>query len=241
MNYALLLSGGTGTRANSDVPKQYVRSGDLMMITYALKTLLDCEKIDSVCIVAEREWHESIVDDAKNAGCDIGRISGFAMPGSSRQMSILNGMREIMCHAGGDTVASGISSEDTILIHDAARAFVSLELIDRCYEALDGYDGVMPVLPMKDTVYLSEDGKSVAGLVDREKIYAGQAPELFRFTPYYDANASLTEDALGRIKGASEIAYAHGMNIRMVQGDENNFKVTTALDLERFRRIKEEA
>ena len=96
MNYAILLSGGTGTRIGSDKPKQYVRAGAHMMVTRALKALLECDAVDSVYIVAEHEWRELIEADADKAGLDAGKIGGYAVPGTNRQTSILNGMQEII-------------------------------------------------------------------------------------------------------------------------------------------------
>ncbi|MBQ8956634.1 MAG: 2-C-methyl-D-erythritol 4-phosphate cytidylyltransferase, partial [Lachnospiraceae bacterium] len=110
-----------------------------------------------------------------------------------------------------------------------------------CYKALSGHDGVMPVLPMKDTVYLSDDKKSVSELLDRSRVFAGQAPELFYFKPYYEANMKLMPDKILEINGASEPAVMAGMDIVMIPGDERNFKVTTDADMERFRRIMEDA
>ena len=97
----------------------------------------------------------------------------------------------------------------------------------------------MPVLPMKDTVYLSEDGKGITGLLDRSKVYAGQAPELFRLKPYHMANRSLMPSEIYKINGASEPAVMAGMKIAMIPGDERNTKVTSAGDLEKFVEEKE--
>ena len=229
MNYAILLSGGTGTRIKSDIPKQYLRAGSFMMVTLALKTLTECDEVDRVFIVADRAFRKEIEDDANSAGLDTGRIGGFADPGKNRQASILNGMNEIIRGFGEG------SDEDTVLVHDAARPFLTAELLKACYSALPGHDGVMPVLPMKDTVYLSDDGASVSKLLDRSKIFAGQAPELFLFRKYYAANIALLPDGIMKINGASEPAILYGMDIAMIPGDEANFKITTAADLDRFR------
>lgn len=96
----------------------------------------------------------------------------------------------------------------------------------------------MPVLPMKDTVYTSLDGgKSVAALLDRSTVYAGQAPEVFRIGRYYEANQKLFPDRIRQINGSTEPAVLDGMEIIMIPGDEGNFKITTKADLERFRQI----
>ena len=128
----------------------------------------------------------------------------------------------------------------TILIHDAVRPNLTKEQITACFAALKNHDGVMPVLPMKDTVYLSDGGRCVSELLDRKKIFAGQAPEVFAFDKYYAANLRLLPDGLRRINGSTEPAVMAGMNIVMIPGDENNYKITTKADLEHFRRQKEQ-
>lgn len=234
MNYAILLSGGKGTRIGSDIPKQYISTDGQMMISYSLKTLIESNMIDAVYIVAEDEWREKISEDIKNADkIDLDKIKGFVAPGSTRQMSIVNGMKEII------NAACDVSDNDTVLIHDAARPFLSEALLNDCYKALSGHEGVMPVLRMKDTVYESKDGKTVSGLLKREEIFAGQAPELFLLSRYHKANMDLIPEKIHAVNGASEPAILAGMDIAMIPGDEGNFKVTTDADLARFREITE--
>ena len=97
----------------------------------------------------------------------------------------------------------------------------------------------MPVLPMKDTVYESADGRSVTKLLEREKIYAGQAPELFRLRKYYEANKVLVPLKINEVNGATEPAITKGMDVAMIMGDESNYKVTTKEDMNSFIRLKE--
>ena len=225
MNTALLLSGGTGSRMQANIPKQYIRVKDKMVITYSLETLVKASGIEKIYIVAAKEWSEEIMTDAKRHGICTDKIAGFAIPGISRQSSILNGLRRIddTCNA------------DTVLIHDAARPRLTEAQIIECFTALDGHDGVLPVLPMKDTVYLSEDGRHVTELLDRGKLFAGQAPELFCLKKYYQANVMLLPDRINQINGSTEPAILAGMDIVMIPGNEGNFKITTNADMERFR------
>ncbi len=235
MNYALLLSGGVGERAKTNLPKQYIKTGGHMMTSYALKPLLNCRFIDKVYIVADSVWLEEIVSDVEKLGLTSERIAGTAEPGANRQLSILNGIRAII----NDIEKEKDASDSTVLVHDAARPFLTEKLIERCYKALLGNDGVMPVLPMKDTVYLSEDGKRITKLIERSKILAGQAPELFNLEKYYKANIELLPDKILNINGASEVAILAGMNIAMIDGDESNVKVTTQKDVEHYRMVFE--
>ena len=97
----------------------------------------------------------------------------------------------------------------------------------------------MPVSPMKDTVYLSRTGKCVDELLNRSEIYAGQAPESFRFGKYVKANEQLLPNDIHKINGSTEPAIMAGMKIAMIDGEESNRKITTAEDLKWFERIVE--
>lgn len=244
MNAAILLSGGIGSRLRSDVPKQYIRINGRMLITYVLKTLTEACELDKLVIVAEQEWRELIMEDAKKHQISTKKILGFAAPGMNRQASVLNGMGELLRHIapgerdGGEKLGS-IADEDAVFIHDAARPLLSHKLVRDCFAALPGHDGVMPVLPMKDTVYVSQDKKTVSELLDRSRVFAGQAPEVFRFKKYYRANMALTMEQIGDINGSTEPAILAGMDIVMIPGDEKNFKLTTVEDLERFRNLQD--
>lgn len=222
MNIAIVLSGGRGSRLKSDIPKQYIEIGGRMIISYCLLSLFEHPKIDGVIIVASKEYEMTILDCIP----DINKFMGFAEPGENRQMSIYNALVKLKEQAG---------DRDVVFIHDAARPNLSPQLIAKTLYEMDGYDGVLPVIPMKDTVYYSEDGESVASLLDRSKIYAGQAPEAFVFGKYLEANEVLLPDRILDIKGSTEPAIMYGMNIKMIPGDESNYKITTRADLEKFR------
>lgn len=230
MNIALVLSGGTGSRLGTKVPKQYLPCEGRMMITRCLETVFSHPAMDVVQIVAAEAWREAIGQELdtfvfpQNASLRK-KMLGFSAPGETRQYSILSGLRDIACKA---------SDEDVVMVHDAARPMLSARLISACLAALGEHDGVMPVLPMKDTVYLSRDGKTVSSLLERREVFAGQAPEFFRLGKYLNANESLPREKMLALNGATEPAILVGMDIALVPGDEANFKVTTAADMEHY-------
>lgn len=230
MNIALILSGGSGTRVGEDIPKQYIDAGGRMIITYCLETLAMHDEVDAVQIVADASWQEAILQEAILQGVDTEKIYGFSTPGENRQLSIFHGLQDIQRYAEEDAL---------VLIHDAARPLLSKEQVTDCLNAASGHDGAMPVLPMKDTVYLSRDGQKVSELLDRSRIFAGQAPEVFRLGGYYEANARLLPEQILYINGSTEPAILMGLDIVMVPGDERNFKITTLNDLKRFKEIAE--
>lgn len=227
MNMAVILAGGKGTRMGLKIPKQYYEVNGKAVISYCLNTFLTHEKIDMVQIVADEMWQGYIMQQLLGLPCSQ-KFRGFSAPGENRQLSIYNALVDICEY---------VSENDIIVIHDAARPCVSAVQIADCLKSAKEHDGTLPVLSMKDTVYFSEDGKAVSSLLNRGKVFAGQAPEAFVFGKYYEANRMLLPDKILKINGSTEPAVMAGMDIAMIPGDENNFKITTAADLERFREI----
>ena len=227
MNIALILSGGTGLRLGSETPKQYLEVGGRPVICYSIETLSVHEEIDAIQIVADPAWRGQIGSWLEFAD-PMGKFRGFSAPGENRQLSILHGLEDIQKYA---------ADPDRVFVHDAARPLLSVRQISDCLAAVEGHDGVVPVLPMRDTVYLSTDGNRVTSLLKRNEIFAGQAPEVFLLGKYLEANRQLLPERILKIHGSTEPAVMAGMDIAMIPGDERNFKITTAADLERFREI----
>lgn len=227
MNVAIILAGGVGTRLGTDIPKQYLKVQGKPIIWYCLKQFFACTSIDAVQIVAEDEWH-SVIEKCVDELPGRDKLRGFSKPGTNRQLSIYHGLLDVAVYA---------DEGDCVMVHDAARPLLKGAFIERCFCEAEGYDGVLPTLPMKDTVYYSADGQGITSLLPRENLFAGQAPEVFRLGKYLEANRVLLPDKILQINGSTEPAVLAGMNIRMIPGDEENFKVTTKEDLERLQQI----
>lgn len=223
MNIALILAGGTGSRLGEGVPKQYLEVKGRPVISYCLDVFEKQDTIEAIQIVAGQEWQSVI---RSRAG---GKVRGYSNPGATRQLSVWNGLQDILQYA---------RETDVVIIHDAARPLVTARIIEDCLSACRAHDGALPVLPVKDTVYQGEEGR-ITSLLDRRKIYAGQAPEAFVLGPYYEANKRLFPQEILKINGSTEPAVMAGLDIALVDGDEINFKITTREDLRRFEQIME--
>lgn len=225
MNIAIILAGGVGSRMKAiDRPKQYIEVKGRPVISYPLKTFQEHEGIDGIYIVADESWQDYISGWLEKE--HISKFMGFAPAGKSRQHSIYNGL--IAC----EKIMK--QEKDIVILHDAARPFVTKEIIDQCILGATELDGAMPVITVKDTVYRSTDGKSIASLLERSELFAGQAPESFRYGKYRKIHEEASDEEIMNTRGSSEIAYKHGMEIRLFEGAERNFKITTMEDLTNF-------
>lgn len=226
MNYAVILSGGIGSRMRmKGVPKQYIEVDEKPILIYTLEKFEASEKVDSIIIVAASEWQNTILEWINKYS--ITKFSAFALPGEQRQESILNGLEQCVNDTNNDN--------DVVIIHDAVRPSLSLDLIANCIDSASEYGGCMPVIHISDTVYQSIDGSSISSLLDRNTLFAGQAPEAFRLLEYYKLNKSVDRDELLSYKGTSEIAHRYGMQVRLIPGEDGNLKITTPADLTRFQ------
>lgn len=226
MNTAIILAGGVGSRMGVDRPKQYLVVNEKPIIVYCLEIFEKHTNIDKIVIVVSDEWKDYVIENADKYG--ITKVCGYAPAGRTRQHSIYNGLK---------AAEENAPDTDVVIIHDAARPLVSDKIIDDCITGAVEDDGAMPVISVKDTIYQSKDGKSIDKLLKRSELFAGQAPESFDFRKYLDIHNSVTDDEIAATAGSSEIAYRHGMKVRLVEGSERNFKITTIEDLETFETI----
>ena len=227
MNIAIVLSGGIGSRMGLNIPKQYVLVNNRPVISFCLQTFLEDKYTDAIVIVVADEWKKFVQDEV--GVLKPQKIVMYAKPGETRQYSIFNALNVVKDNHYND--------EDIVLIHDAARPLVSHALIARCYNGCSKVDGVMPVVPVKDTTYLSKDGKHICSLLDRSQLFCGQSPEAFRFGKYFEIHREMSREELLKINGSTEIAFKAGLDCQMIEGDPINFKITTPEDLASFESI----
>ena len=230
MNIAIILSGGVGSRLNKDRPKQYIKVGGRPVIGYCVETFCNDPRIEEVVICLADEWRDFVQEALKDVLASKPVL--YSAPGRTRQFTIYNALEKLK--------AAGAADDDQVIIHDAARPLVTQRLIDACLDENRHCDGVLPVIPVKDTIYMSHDGSHIDALLERNKLFAGQAPESFIFGKYLQAHRDMPEERLEKINGSTEIAQMAGMNIHLIEGDCMNMKITTPEDLSTFTTLIQE-
>jgi 2-C-methyl-D-erythritol 4-phosphate cytidylyltransferase/2-C-methyl-D-erythritol 2,4-cyclodiphosphate synthase len=136
--------------------------------------------------------------------------------------------RQDSVHAGLEALQA--EAPASVLIHDAARPFVDAALIDRVIAGLDSHPGALPCLPITDTLKRSSHGL-VAETVDRDQLWCAQTPQGFRFDAILAAHRAAARNTSREFTDDASVAEWFGLDVALVEGSEENRKLTTAEDL----------
>ena len=184
---------GAGERRGADVPKAFAVLGGRPMVEWSLDVLR--EVCDRVVVAVPPDRVEP---------------PDFVAGGTTRSESVRNAL-------------AAAPEASVVVVHDAARPLVTVHLVRRCLDALDGFDGVIAAIPVTDTVKVVEEGQ-VISTPDRGGLWAAQTPQVFRADVLRQASGDdATDDA--------SLVEAVGGRVRVVEGTPENLKVTTSLDV----------
>jgi len=214
---AVIVAAGRGERAGGGVPKQYRRLGGFLVLTRTLRRLLHRDVFDSIIVVVNPADAGRIAAVEAELGIKLETIAG----GATRTASVRAGLERAR--------DSGL---DAVMIHDAARPFLSDALIDRLAAALTDHVAVIPALPIADALFRGED-ETMGDPVSRDGLFAAQTPQAFHLAPLLTAYARLGDTAL---PDDAAVIRAAGGEVALVAGEIENFKLTTAADFDRAER-----
>ena len=214
---ALIVAAGRGSRFGGASPKQYVELAGKPVLRHSLEAFARHPKVGAVRVVIHDD--DRALYDAASAGLStLAPVTG----GATRQESVLRGLESLQA-----------MKPAVVLIHDAARPLVDAALIDRMLAALAAAPGAIPALPVADTVKRAANGQVVETL-DRRSLWRAQTPQAFR---YRDIMAAHLAAAGRELTDDAAVAEAAGLVVALVEGAEENFKVTTETDLRRAQQI----
>ncbi len=214
---ALIVAAGSGQRAGQDLPKQYTKLGLKTILRHTLEKFIDHPLIDQVVVVIGAGQESLFKDSIQGLDGDI----DFCIGGDTRQKSVFEGLKHLIPPA-----------PDKVLIHDGARPFVSAALIASIIQALDNNKAVLPAIAVNDTLKRVENGFSL-GTVDRETLFQAQTPQGFGFNEIYSAHKRATSEKEFNFTDDASVAEWNNINVSVVKGASDNFKITTAHDIER--------
>src|SRR5258706_14520558 len=217
---AILVAAGRGLRAGAGGPKQYRSIGGQPVIFRAMAPFCRHPQVFAVQPVLNP-------DDTAMFNDAVSGLSYQAPPpgGATRQASV---------HAGLEALAA--QKPDIVLIHDAARPFVSAALISRAIDAAGRTGAAVPAIPVTDTIKLIGESGNVEATPERARLRIAQTPQSFRFDAILDAHRRAARDGRSDFTDDAALAEWAGLTVATFEGDPANMKLTTPEDF-----IREEA
>jgi 2-C-methyl-D-erythritol 4-phosphate cytidylyltransferase/2-C-methyl-D-erythritol 2,4-cyclodiphosphate synthase len=217
---AILVAAGRGLRAGAGGPKQYRSIGGQTVIVRAMEPFCSHPQIFAVQPVLNPD--DTAMFNAATSGL---RHEPPAKGGATRQASV---------HAGLEALAA--KKPDVVLIHDAARPFVSPALISRAIEAAGRTGAAIPAIPVADTIKLIGETGNVEATPERARLRIAQTPQAFRFDVILEAHRRAAREGRADFTDDAAIAEWAGLTVATFEGDVANMKLTTPEDF-----IREEA
>ena len=228
---ALIVAAGRGARARREderAPKQYVPLLGLPVLAHSLRPFFASRAIDRLLVVIHEDDKAAYADVIEALGPVVDeRLLPFVIGGASRQESVFAGLSALSAF-----------SLDHVLIHDGARPLLDAALLDRVIAALDEHEAVLPCVPVADTLKRAE-GRCVLETVDRAGLWRAQTPQGFRFAPIFEAHSAAARENKSDFTDDASLVEWRGPDVHVVDGSEDNIKITTAADFDRGARILE--
>ncbi|MBQ8518126.1 MAG: 2-C-methyl-D-erythritol 4-phosphate cytidylyltransferase [Agathobacter sp.] len=228
---AIVLSAGVGSRMKSDIPKQYMDLAGKPVIYYSLKAFEDAgfSSIVLVCGKDDVEYcQKNIVEKY-----ELKNVAAVVPGGKERYHSVFEGLKVL-------------EDADYVFIHDGARPLISQEVIKRLKDAVVKEEAAIAGVLAKDTIKIVDEEAYVTDTPERQYVWQVQTPQCFAFPIIYDAYKSIIQDeeegwTLPKITDdAMVLEYATDHEVKMVEADYRNIKITTPEDLviaEAFLRV----
>ncbi|MCO8145940.1 bifunctional 2-C-methyl-D-erythritol 4-phosphate cytidylyltransferase/2-C-methyl-D-erythritol 2,4-cyclodiphosphate synthase [Rhodovulum tesquicola] len=216
---AIIVAAGRGTRAGGDRPKQYQRLGGRAVLGRTVAAFAAHPRVSGLVVVQHPDDADLFAEAMAGLDLAVTRVPG----GATRDASVA---------AGLGAVPPGTTR---VLIHDGARPLVSAALIDRVIDALDTHPGAAPALAVTDALWRGAAGRVLAPH-PRDGLFRAQTPQGFRIEAIRAAHAAHPGGAADDV----EVALAAGLDVAIVEGDEDNLKITHAQDFARAERVLRE-
>jgi 2-C-methyl-D-erythritol 4-phosphate cytidylyltransferase / 2-C-methyl-D-erythritol 2,4-cyclodiphosphate synthase len=215
---AIVVAGGRGERAGSDMPKQYRDIAGEPMIRPTLRAFLNHAQVALVQPVIHRD-DENLY---RAATADLTKLSPPVAGGATRQASVRAGLEAVAARA-----------PDLVLIHDAARPFLTGALIDRAITAGKATGAAVPGIAIADTVKSIDADSHVAETLDRSRLRIVQTPQVFAFDLILEAHRRAAEAGLENFTDDAALAEWAGHRVSVFEGETGNVKVTANEDFAR--------
>lgn len=220
----MIMAGGIGSRMKSpELPKQYLKVHDEPIIIKTIRNFEDFGAFTAGVVCCPIDWIEYTKAMLLEYGISSNSISVIS-GGRNRNCSVKNGCRFL-------SENYNITDEDVILTHDAVRPFINTRIIKDNISAVNDFGAANTVMPVYDSIIRSNDGDFLNECVKRDDIYRVQTPQSFKFRELETVINSLNDEELANYTDVASIFRDKGYNVKLVEGSDNNIKITTPFDL----------
>ena len=205
---ALIVAGGSGIRFNNKTPKQFLLANGKPILMHTISCF---SKFDDICVVLPKKYFSDWASLCKEHKFKIKHklVEG----GENRFRSVQNGLKKL-------------NNNGIVLIHDGVRPYITNQMINNLIKnASNGY-GVVPVLPITDSLIYKEEGKTKS--ISRENYFSVQTPQAFMLN---EINNAYSQDFDPKFTDDASVFESFGKKIKTVEGDIKNIKVTYPVDL----------
>lgn len=224
MNVGVILAAGNNTRFDKKESKLFAKINGKPVIYYSFKAFEENKDIDYVLLVTKMNGQKEFLPIINKY--DFEKIQFFATGGATRQESV---------HHALMVLAMMIEDNDKVIIHDAARPFITKEHISSILNALKTYKGATTAIKIDDTIARVNDNNVISENINRENLYRIQTPQGFRFKELLDAHTKFKNEK----NATDDASMLQKMNIKVaiVPGSKDLMKITTKEDLKFLKRL----
>lgn len=226
MNVALLLAGGSGTRTEQDVPKQFFNVYEKPIIIHTMEEFQKHPDIDKIIVSCLDGWHEILRAYAREAG--IMKLEWVVSGGENGQASARKALEELKGTCKGD---------DIVIIHDAIRPMVSTEIISDCIAKCRQYGSGLAAMRCQETIVESKDAVSGNKGINRNDIMRVQTPQAYRYGKAMWAHEEGVKRGITNAVYTNTLMLDLGETLYFSKGSEKNLKITTMDDVEIFKAL----
>lgn len=222
--YGVVLAGGVGARmGNVEKPKQFMEVGGRPVIVHVLEKFAVHFGFDQILVLSPKQWIRYTEDLISKYIPQKDRITVLE-GGSTRNETIMNSIRYLE--------QEGLLDDDTVIVtHDSVRPFVTHRILEENIQAAQQFGACDTVIPATDTIVQSVSHEVISDIPDRSMMYQGQTPQSFKAKKLKRVYESLTAQEKEILTDACKIFVIKGEEVRLVQGEVSNIKITYPYDL----------
>lgn len=224
--FAVIFAGGVGSRmSGADKPKQFLELGGESIICHVIDKFEEASCIDGIVVVCIESWLDYLKQLVSQRSYT--KVIGIVPGGKTGQESIFNGLSFIKDNRTVD-------DQTVVLIHDGVRPLIDAKTILACAESARKNGATATVAPVTETVVVVDDGK-VVGVTNRSKCRLARAPQGFKFNELYSSHLRASREGKADFIDSISMMSQYGHEIFIVDGPEENIKITTPRDFLTFK------